>query len=181
MYADDLILLSETKVGLQNLIDKLGNYCIKWKLSINTKKTKIMTFNRGNRLIKSDFYINNVAIENVKDIKYLGFTISAKNCSFSKTLEDLSIKANRAIYSLNTKIKLSRLPIKLMLKVFNAQIKPILLYGSEVWGPYMDFDYITWDRNKIEMTHNQFLKRALGCNFHTSNLMTRGRWGLGLC
>ena len=42
-------------------------------------------------------------------------------------------------------------------------IKPILLYGSEVWGPYTGFDYTTWDRSKTEMTHTQFLKRALGC------------------
>ena len=24
-------------------------------------------------------------------------------------------------------------------------IKPILRYGSEVWGPYTGFDYTTWD------------------------------------
>ena len=57
------------------------------------------------RLIKSEFKINNVVIENVKSIKYLGFTRTAKNCSFLPTLEDLSIKANRAIYTLNTKSK----------------------------------------------------------------------------
>ena len=78
---------------------------------------------------------------------------------------------------LNAKIKISRLPIKLVLKVFNTQIKPILLYGAEVWGPYTDFDFPSWDRNKIEMTYTQFQKRALGCNIHTSNMMTRGEVG----
>ena len=177
MYADDVILLSETKEGLQRQIDKLCEYCKKWKLNINSKKTKIMIFNRGNRLIKSDFYVDNTIIDNVKTMKYLGFTITAKNCSFSKSLEDLSIKAYRAIYALNTKIKISTLPTKLALKVFNTQIKPILLYGSEVWGPYTDFDFLNWDKSKIEMTHVQYLKRALGCNFHTSNIMTRGEVG----
>ncbi len=177
MYADDLILLSETKEGLQSQIDKLCDYCTKWKLKVNIKKTKIMTFNRGNRFIKSDFYINNVAIENVKTMKYLGFNITAKNCSFSATLEGLSIKANRAIYALNNKIKISKLPTKLALRVFDTQIKPILLYGAEVWGAYTDFDFSTWDRSKIEMTHVQFIKRALGCNFNTSNLMARGEVG----
>ena len=27
------------------------------------------------------------------------------------------------------------------------------------------------------MTHTQFLKRALGCNIHSSNIMTRGEGG----
>ena len=82
MYADDLILLSDTAEGLQKQIDKLSNYCEEWKLNINLKKTKIMIFNRGNNLIKSEFTVNNVVLENVKIMKYLGFTITAKNCSF---------------------------------------------------------------------------------------------------
>ena len=49
MYADDLILLSETEKGLQNQIIQLNLFCKNWNLSINTKKTKVMTFNRGNR------------------------------------------------------------------------------------------------------------------------------------
>ena len=178
MYADDLILLSDTKKGLQKQIDKLLLFCTKWKLEINIKKTKIMIFNRGNKIIKSDFYVNNTLIENVKTFKYLGFTISAKNCSFNHTLEDLSIRANRAIAALNNKIKLSKLPTRLAIKIFNSQIAPILLYGSEVWGPYVDNDYTSWDKNSIERTHTQFLKRILGCNYHTSNVMTRGEVGV---
>ena len=177
MYADDLILLSETKEGLQGQIDKLSEYCKKWKLEVNIKKTKIMIFNRGNKLIKTEFHINNSPLENVKTFKYLGFTISTKNCSFLPTIDDLSVKANRAIYVLNNKMKLSKLPTRLALKLFMSQIKPILLYGSEVWGPYTDFDYKTWDKNKIERVHTQYLKRILGCSYQTSNNMTRGEVG----
>ena len=168
----------ETKERLQEQIDKLSKYCEQWKLNINLKKTKILIFNRGNNLIKSEFTINNVVLENVKSMKYLGFTITAKNCSFLPTLENLSIKATRTIYALNSKIKISRFPIRLALKLFNTLIKPILLYGSEVWGPYTDFDYTNWDSSKIEMIHTQFLKRALGCNVNTSNIMTRGEVGV---
>ena len=48
MYADDLILLSDTPEGLQRQIDKLSKYCDDWRLNINLKKTKMMIFNRGN-------------------------------------------------------------------------------------------------------------------------------------
>ena len=91
MYADDLIILSDSK-GLQNQIDKMKNaFCTKWKLDINIAKTKIMIFNRGNRL-NAQFYINNTQTENVKTFKYLGFTIPANNCPFTPTIDDLSIK-----------------------------------------------------------------------------------------
>ena len=98
MYADDLILLSEPEKGLQNQIMKLNLFCKNWNLSINTKKTKIMTFNRGNRIIKTNIMSNKTPLDDVKSMKYLGFAIPANQCSFAPTLVDLSIKANRAIF-----------------------------------------------------------------------------------
>ena len=136
-----------------------------------------MVFNRGNKLVKANLICNTALLENVKTFKYLGITISAKNCSFLPTIDDLSTKANRAIFALNNKIKISLIPPKLALKIFNAQIVPILLYGSEVWGPCMDYDYGNWDKTKIERTQTLFLKRLLGLSYSTTNNMVRGEVG----
>ena len=37
MYADDIVLFSETDEGLQNGLNCMYDYCQKWKLSVNTK------------------------------------------------------------------------------------------------------------------------------------------------
>ena len=177
MYADDLVILAKSEEELQTKLNKLSDYCNKWKLEINVGKTKCMVFNRGGRLCNLNLKLNNVNVENVKIFKYLGFTIGAKNCSFVNTLNDLSIKAKRAVFSLNNRIKLSMLPTKLALKVFSSQIVPILLYGSEVWAPYSNFNYENWDRSVIERCHVQFLKRIIGCNIHTPNLLVRAELG----
>ena len=50
MFADDLVLISETAEGLQNCLNALQNYCDKWCLSINTDKTKVMIFNKGGHI-----------------------------------------------------------------------------------------------------------------------------------
>ena len=51
MYADDLILLSESKDGLQSCLDRLYDYTQQWDLKLNLKKTKIMIFqNTGQRI-----------------------------------------------------------------------------------------------------------------------------------
>ena len=42
LYADDLVLISETSSGLQNCLDSLQSYCQKWGLTVNIKKTKAM-------------------------------------------------------------------------------------------------------------------------------------------
>ena len=54
---------------------------------------------------------------------------------------------------------------------------PILLYGVEVWGAYCGFTFENWDKNIIERTHTQFLKRVLGCDIHSPNLMVRAELG----
>ena len=47
LYADDIVILSETETGLQHGLDLLEQYCDKWKLTVNIKKTKIMVFRKG--------------------------------------------------------------------------------------------------------------------------------------
>ena len=47
VYADDLVLLSESKEGLQSRLDFLQMYCDSWKLKINVNKTKVIIFSNG--------------------------------------------------------------------------------------------------------------------------------------
>ena len=68
-------------------------------------------------------------------------------------------------------MKISKLPVKLAVQIFATQLAPILLYGAEVWGPYVFNDYTDWERNDIEKVHTQFVKRIIGCDVRTSNLM----------
>jgi hypothetical protein len=42
LYADDLVILSRSKTGLQNCQDTLHNWSEKWLLEVNLKKTKVM-------------------------------------------------------------------------------------------------------------------------------------------
>ena len=47
MYADDTIILSNSAAGLQKALNDLSKYCNKWKLAVNSDKTKVTVF--GNR------------------------------------------------------------------------------------------------------------------------------------
>ena len=137
VYADDLIIMSSTQDGLQKSLNALNEFCKKWKLNINQKKTKCMTFSKGLNTKKDNFTIDSKNIANTKVFKYLGITINCKNCTFTQTLTDLSIKASKGIYSLFSKI-----PTKTMLNLFDTGIIPILLYGSVVWAPFMNHDWV---------------------------------------
>jgi hypothetical protein len=55
LYADDLVLLSETDKGLQESLDALGTYCKTWGLEINIDKSKVMVFNKAGRVLDSQY------------------------------------------------------------------------------------------------------------------------------
>ena len=46
LYADDIVILSQTKTGLQNKSDRLHDYCSACGLHINRDKTKVIIFTR---------------------------------------------------------------------------------------------------------------------------------------
>ena len=70
MYADDLVILAESEDALQTYVNELSTFCDVWGLSINSKKTKCIVFNCGNRLCKANIYVKGNVIENVKRLKY---------------------------------------------------------------------------------------------------------------
>ena len=55
IYADDVILISQSESGLQNCLNKLEKYCELWCLDINIDKTKSIVFNESGKLLPYSF------------------------------------------------------------------------------------------------------------------------------
>ena len=176
MFSNDLIILSTSKKGLQNSLDALSDYTKKWNLEVNMTKTKCMAFSKGYKKEIDSFRYKNQSIEFVKEFKYLGITIN-KRGSFSPTLTNLSNKATNAIYSLKRKMNTKFISPEIMLKLFDYLVSPILIYGSEIWEPYLNQNFEKWDSNEIEKIHLQFMKSILGVNRSTANVLIRGELG----
>ena len=45
LHADDLALISETRTGLQKLLNGLEKFCMRWHVTVNLLKTNVMIFN----------------------------------------------------------------------------------------------------------------------------------------
>ena len=138
LYADDVILLSSTSQGLQNKLNKLNVYCNDWCLNINVIKTKVLVFNRAGRHFKQKFLFNGNAIECVSQHKYLGIQFCASG-SFSPAQKELYSNALKVYYKLRRDFISFGPNVKNSIHVFDHTIKPILLYGSEVWGYFNSF------------------------------------------
>ena len=97
LYADDLILLSETGTGIQNCLNKLQVYCKKWCLQINLKKTQYLVINRNGKQLKCKLYFGDKIVKHTNEYCYLGVMITACG-SFSSAMKILYKKGLKAMF-----------------------------------------------------------------------------------
>ena len=176
MYADDLIIMSETKEGLQNCLNNLEEYTLKWNLRVNLKKTQVIVFqNGGYKGQLPSFYFGNIQLKMVKEYKYLG-TLISNTGNFSLNETNLKKKGLRASYLLTKSLKGTK-PSS-TIKLFEKIIEPILLYNCEIalaylpktWD-YTRFVFDIWDHGKeINKVTMSFLRQLLGVHKKTSNI-----------
>ena len=132
-WADDIVLFSENEEGLQKMLKTLERYCKENELTLNTEKTKCMTFNKTGRLIRTPFYYNGEKLENVNKFKYLGFLVTPSG-EIKSGLHDLRDRALKAFYKLkNAMGDYFRANIEITLHLFDSLIKPILMYMDDVY------------------------------------------------
>ena len=150
LYADDLVVLSESEKGLQNSLNVLHKYCDKWGLTVNTSKTHTIIFNPKKKE-QTCFFLDGIKLDPVKEIQYLGVILS-QNGSFESTKSTLYKKGLKSLFKLKSII--SPLPkISTCMHLFNHLVKPVLLYSSEVWS-YSIFG----EKNHINISTDNFEK-----------------------
>ena len=78
-YADNLLLLSTSKTELQHNINKINDFCMKWGLTINVDKSKVVIFYKNGRVSKDRFMfsVGQIHLECVDRYKYLGINVAA--------------------------------------------------------------------------------------------------------
>ena len=175
LYADDFLILSETEKGLQKCMSILEQYCNRWKLEVSLDKTKAIIFNSRKKIFNSDIKYNTTPVEQVYSYQYLGVNISFTG-NLKQASIDLSAKATKALFSLNSKIKeYSTLNAETLLKLFDTLIQPILTYASEIWISDYKIDLMN-DKYPFELVHLKSCKFSLGVHSKTSNLATQSMY-----
>ncbi len=76
IYADDLVILTESESGMQRSLNKLAQYCKKWKIQMNVNKSNIMVACKKMATLPHKSMINWQVLQYVKKYKYLGIVLS---------------------------------------------------------------------------------------------------------
>ena len=133
MYADDAVLLAESPGDLQRSICAMKKYCVLWKLNVNVAKPKVVIFSREKSRKIPNFVLGENELEVVTHYTYLGLPFNY-NGKFTTAKNKLYEKGKRAMFALLRKSRQLQLPIDVQLNLFDALVKPVLLYGCEVWA-----------------------------------------------
>jgi hypothetical protein len=168
MYADDLVLLSESAAGLQTQIDSLYTYCNQWGLEVNTEKTKILVFRKAGR-VKHSFFYNDIKLDNVDKFAYLGVNLNYNN-KFNVTEKTLSEQGRKACLALYSNTKGHCLNQETRLSLFDCYVNSILSYASEVWGANKGLN--------IEKVHLEYCRQLLGVKKSTNKVMIYSELGI---
>jgi hypothetical protein len=188
LYADDLVILSESPNGLQTRLSSLNDYCVKWKLYINPDKSKVMIFCKTRKKPTHDlsFTIGDNNLEIVDQYKYLGVLFSS-NGSFQQAKIYLEKKARRGLFGMHSYLSDCSLPPSTSLDLYEKLIQPIASYGAEVWAPFcislngvLKQNCCIYDKHLDfpgAKTHLKFCKRLLGVHEKSVNLAVLGELG----
>ena len=128
-FADDIALLSHNQKQMQEKSKTVYEVAATTGLRVSIKKTKVMKVNAKST---SHICMNGNILEEVDTFRYLG-SIVDKNGGTDEDVKARIGKARTAFVMLGKIWKASNISIKTKLKLFNSNVKSVLLYGAETW------------------------------------------------
>ena len=150
-FADDLALLSHRLQDMQEKVRNLETTAQKIGLKISHEKTKLLRINNQQ---EGPVTFSGKAVRDVDDFVYLGSKINQTG----GTDEDIKArlkKARQAFAMLRPVCRANSISTKTKLRIFNSNVKSVLLYGSGTWRA------IHSNTTKMQTFANGCLRRIL--------------------
>ena len=169
-YADDLVCLSDTAEGLQNMLDILYAWCRRFSMNVNVLKTQIVHF-RPISIPQTDFKFeyNGCGLSLVKQYKYLGLILT-EFLDYGITAYNVAQSAGRALGLLIAKSKANGgMPYKCFTKLYESLVQPVIDYGSAIWG--------TKNFSCINAVQHRACRFFMGVGKYTPNCAVQGDMG----
>ena len=115
---------TKTKYLIHSVTTNLSNWMILNQLTINPKKSTILVIQPTLRGIPIEFQLNidDECVKSSVNVKYLGMNLD-QHLNYKSHIESIAKKVARKF-----------LPAKTLPNLYNALIKPHLLYGLVIWG-----------------------------------------------
>ena len=145
MFADDTkcyrsISCPDDCLLLQQDLDSISDWCTTWNLSFNSNKCATIHFSRSSPPTTSTYHLNGDLISDTDHHQDLG--IMSSDLSWSNHYDSISAKAYKTLGLIRCSFyHTSSIYTKKVL--YTSIIRPQILYGSQIWRPYLIKDIIS--------------------------------------
>ena len=175
-YADDCALVSTSCSGAQKQLDLLKVYCGQWGLTVNVAKTKAVDFSAPTVGHPSpQLTYESAEIETLRSFCYLGMELHDSG-SFAQAGQARKESGERAAHMIAGRCRELHITQPLhQLALFDAVVRPSVLYGAEVWAPGL---LCQASRDlQAEVLHRHFCRRVLGVRAGTTSMAVLAELG----
>ena len=155
LYADDLVITAESEEELQSRVTEWQESLERGGLKVNVEKTEVMVSSKegGDRIAVQES--RGSVIKQVEKFKYLGSTLSQEGGCEAEV--ESRIKAAWGKWrEVSGVVCDKKMPVKLKVKIYITVIRPVLMYGSEVWALRRK------EEAKLERTEMRMLRWIMG-------------------
>jgi hypothetical protein len=180
LYADDVLLVSLTRAGLQELIDRTCTFFSQSGMTVNPDKSDIVIFCADQRQAPVDFQISGLGKEEVAEAKYLGLIFN-RNGRWKSQMEAILTRCRMAkgrCHIICSTLGIDR--AKPMTQIFDMFLGSIYRYSLGVWGltagdlSRIDNLFCDFVRRQYRLPQSacrkgilmQFARRCANCDAH---------------
>ena len=176
-FADDVMLMSGSKHGLNNMMELAYDFSRKWRFTFSASKSKCMVFGESKRKNcdnskKRVFPFGTDTLEEVTHCTHLGVTLCSYDSS-SKRTEEACDKGRRQLATLHSSgVRSNGLYPFVCSFLWNRICLPSMLHGCELWNSMNQYEL-----NDLEQTQSRTFRLIQNIPPRTHSVLTRGLLG----
>jgi len=159
VYADDIVILGNTRQEITQTTSELLEASKKMGLCVNQEKTKFMILSRNNEN-QHNLQVGNLTFEKVENFKYLGVNINSKN-DMHREISERIASGNRCYHSISKLLKSKLLSRKSKTLLYTRYLRPVITYACETWSSTKG------DDNRLAIFERKVLRNIFGPTYNT--------------
>ena len=169
LYADDVVLFSETSEELQEMLNVVSEYGKDFQVRFSEDKSKVMIMNEEETDKDKVWELGGNVIRSTREYMYLGVKVSIEGCDKAK--HEKLFKANQWLGRLSSIAKYRGSKYDVCRELWKGMAVPSIMYGASG---------LTWNDceiQKLEAVQNKIGRVALGANGYAGVAAIRGDMG----
>lgn len=134
LFADDLILLAESKEDLHSLMGAVEAWANKWEMSFGAAKCGVMVVGGPDLEAREEMWtLQGQEVKVVEEYTYLG-NVFRRDLSVAAMAAERAKRGAKALAAVQPFLRSQSIPLQFRLMVLKAIVMPSFTYGAEIWG-----------------------------------------------